>query len=343
MIYHHPEDMCTNIPWGMHFPRVWGVSQCSVWSFWLTVTPGLTLFVQSLHTLLGHTKWLSSDGIRSAEGWSCQHTLGILTLCHLWRKQLLTTEVCVDESKGSQKTNGNMCVLGNQKNVFCALHLSYANLPNIILFSLGFREFPDTILAALAGSNPRFWSWGGHFPWIFSLLLPRKPETLLSPQFPATAPVPGTTADGEPLLAGVEQTAQQHWFWTIRNGTFLFFGFVPVPHWLLFRGRGSSVIAKAQLLCCVFSFLCPLSWPCEQQKGILHQLVFSNKVFVTSGLVVGWALEAIFTPQVMAFQIKWCYITLLNKSKHWLMQLMWHWRKQRYNCRQHQKWLCKTD
>lgn len=121
---------------------------------------------------------------------------------------------------------------------------------------------------------------------------------------------------GEPLLAGVEQTAQQHWFWTIRNGTFLFFGFVPVPHWLLFRGRGSSVIMKAQLLCCVFSFLCPLSWPCEQQKGLLHQLVFSNKVFVTSGLVVGWALEAIFTPQVMAFQTKWCYITLLKKTKH---------------------------
>lgn len=38
-------------------------------------------------TLLGHSKWLSSDGTQSAEGWWCQHALGLSTFSYLRRKQ----------------------------------------------------------------------------------------------------------------------------------------------------------------------------------------------------------------------------------------------------------------
>lgn len=91
----------------------------------------------------------------------------------------------------------------------------------------------------------------------------------------------------------------------------MIFGFAPVPHWLLFRGRGRSVISKAQLLCCVFSFPCSLSWPCVQ----LHQLVFTNKIFVTSGPAVGQALESISTPQLMAFHDQMMLYNLTGQIK----------------------------
>lgn len=132
-----------------------------------------------------------------------------------------------------------MYVLGKPKYASCIPYLSCANLPKIItiplkdrtgtlcslscfspgcqesclgqvlractrqnssfVFSLGIREFPNTILATLSGSNPCFWSWEEHFPWTFSLLLSRtsqKVRPFISPQVPAAAPAPATTADG---------------------------------------------------------------------------------------------------------------------------------------------------
>lgn len=151
-IYHHPQDTCTNILWGMHILRVWRVPQCGVWSFLTNNDTRSDMICSEWSTLF----WgIPSGWIWSAEGWWCQHALGLLTLRPLWRKQPLTTVVCVDKPKGSHKTNGNTCVLANPKNVSCIPYLSYANLPKIITVPLKDRDRHTVLTFLFLSGLPR--------------------------------------------------------------------------------------------------------------------------------------------------------------------------------------------
>lgn len=240
MIYHHPQDMCTNIPRGMHIPRVWGVSQCSVWSFLTNNDTRPDFICSELSTHFWGTPsgsavmkhGLQRDGDANTH-WDYWHfvTFGGSSLLQQWcvwlNQKGVTRPMAICVYWVIKKMCLVLCIFPMPTFPRLSPSLSLWALENFLTL-FGCSCWKPSLFLELGRtfSLDLFTAAAQHVPESQTFFSLHKFQPLLQFQPPLLMEL---SLPGEPLVGGVEQTTQQHWLLVLDSKKWYFpvFWFCP--------------------------------------------------------------------------------------------------------------------